>query len=94
MALKRGENQETWTDKCEGITIFRTLLYHHRAVLDESLGAVVDAINAEVLNLRSQVARVAMLALADFFTFDDVSVLLCCHAVCLCPAHVSDACMH
>jgi hypothetical protein len=41
---------------------------HHRGVLDEALGQVVDAINAEVLNLRSQVARVAMLALADFFT--------------------------
>ena len=81
VALKRGENQETWSDKCEGLTIFRTLLMHHRPVLDESLGVVVDAINAEVLNLRSQVARVAMLALADFFTF----VLGCCVVV-LCLA--------
>ena len=78
VALKRGENQETWTDKCEGLTIFRTLLMHHRPVLDESLGVVVDAINAEVLNLRSQVAHVAMLALADFFTF----VLWCCVFAC------------
>ena len=42
------------------MTILRTLLMHHRPVLDESLGVVVDAINAEVLNLRSQVARVAI----------------------------------
>lgn len=69
VALRRGENQETWTDKCEGLAILRTLLMHHQPVLDKSLGGVVDDINAEVLNLRLQVARVAMLALADFITY-------------------------
>ena len=66
-ALKRGDNQETWTDKCEGLTIFRQLLSTPYA-MDSEFNLIVDALLAEVLNLRSQVARVAMLALADFCT--------------------------
>lgn len=65
--LERGNNQETWHCKCEGLEIIRRLLVHNPDVVLGDLHAVVLATINEVKNLRSSVSRVAMICLGDFY---------------------------
>ena len=65
--LKRGENQETWTDKCEGLTILRRLLAHDANIVVASMHVVILAVVNEVHNLRSIVSRIAIGTVGDMF---------------------------
>ena len=47
-ALKRGLEQETWSEACEGLQIFRQLLQHAPDVVVENLPVVTKAIVTEV----------------------------------------------
>jgi hypothetical protein len=51
-ALKRGLEQETWSDACEGLHIFRQLLLHSPDVVIDNLPVVTKAIVTEVRALR------------------------------------------
>ena len=64
-AIKKGLEQETWIEACEGLSIIRRLLRHHPEVLAASMHSTAEAAFGEVKNLRSQVSRVAILLLAD-----------------------------
>jgi len=63
--LKRGVTQETWSEACEGLTIFRQLLQHNVDIVLGSLQVVTKAIANEVLCLRSITARLAILTVGD-----------------------------
>lgn len=65
LALKRGVDQETWMEACEGLSIIRRLLQHSPEPVLSNLHTVVEAVAGEVQNLRSTVARVAILLVAD-----------------------------
>mgnify|MGYP001164238143 CR=1 FL=1 len=66
-ALKRGDVQETWMDKCEGLHILRQLVRHHPDVVRDNLHAINLLVINEVQNLRSSVARLAICALSDMY---------------------------
>jgi hypothetical protein len=67
LALERGEQQETWMEKCEGLSILRRLLVHNMEAISEDLKTICDAAVNEVGNLRSSVSRLAILFLGDLY---------------------------
>jgi hypothetical protein len=65
--LTRGMNQEMWLDKCEGLQIMRSLLVQKPDYVVEHLKDITAAVVAEIANLRSSVARLAILFLGDLY---------------------------
>ncbi|KAF6027460.1 FAM179B [Bugula neritina] len=57
-----------WSNKIEAMTKIRRLAHHHTDVLMASVHSVTLALISEVQNLRSQVARYAIITLADMFS--------------------------
>ncbi|KFM56839.1 Protein FAM179B, partial [Stegodyphus mimosarum] len=60
---------DTWMGKIEGIRTVQRLAKNHPDILLSQLHAVVLALLTEVKNLRSSVARAAILATGDLFLF-------------------------
>eukprot|EP00039_Didymoeca_costata_P020699 m.342134 g.342134 ORF g.342134 m.342134 type:complete len:1486 (+) comp21012_c0_seq1:282-4739(+) len=67
IAIKKGATQETWIEACEGLTIIRQMLCHNKDMVVSNLSAVITAVVGEIMNLRSQVARLAILLMGDLF---------------------------
>lgn len=66
-ALAKGENQETWIEKCEGLEMLRRLVLHDTEAVCSNVREVVELVMTEVRNLRSSVSRLAILALGDMY---------------------------
>jgi hypothetical protein len=66
-SMQRGHSQETWLAACEGLNIVRQLLCFNEDTVTASLHMAVEAVCAELQNLRSQVGRLAILTIGDFF---------------------------
>ena len=52
-------------DKCDGLCGLRRLAKHHPETLAKELPAVVQAVTAEVKNLRSTVCRMAAILIGE-----------------------------
>jgi DNA-binding phage protein len=66
-SLKKGTVQETWVEACEGLQVLRQLLAHDPEQLKAQLHTVTIAVVEAVQNLRSTVARTAILLLSDLY---------------------------
>eukprot|EP00118_Oscarella_pearsei_P003802 m.15805 g.15805 ORF g.15805 m.15805 type:complete len:1854 (+) comp26567_c0_seq2:408-5969(+) len=62
-----GATSEDWDVKCEGLSLVRRLILHHPSVLSAQLQAVKVAVVAEIKNLRSSVARLAIQCIGELF---------------------------
>ncbi|XP_062617825.1 TOG array regulator of axonemal microtubules protein 1-like isoform X2 [Saccostrea cucullata] len=61
-------NSSDWEAKCSGVNTIRRLVMYHPETVNVQLHTVVLAMLNEVKNLRSQVSRLAIVALGDMFT--------------------------
>lgn len=64
-SIKRGATQETWAEATVGLVSVRQLVMYNPDVVLGDLHAVVEAVLREVQNLRSIVARLAIMTIGD-----------------------------
>ncbi|XP_048738201.2 TOG array regulator of axonemal microtubules protein 1-like isoform X4 [Ostrea edulis] len=64
----RNLGSDEWEAKCSGVNTIRRLVMYHPDTVNAQLHTVVLAMLNEVKNLRSQVSRLAIVALGDMFT--------------------------
>jgi hypothetical protein len=68
-ALVKGEVQETWIEKCEGLELVRRLIRHETEASQAKARELVALVNVEVSNLRSSVSRLAILTMGDMYEY-------------------------
>lgn len=63
-----GFDDQTWEDQASNLNLLRALVLFHGDVLADRVADVIIVIDSALNNLRSQVSRVAIVAIEDVFT--------------------------